>query len=225
MRQRQSTRSWRRRNRATDSAGTWARLDSIAVEPSRAVWTVPNVISMVRIVLVVAFGVLLVTNQDGWAIAALAAAGVSDFFDGFLARRWHQVTVLGRLLDPAADRLLTIVVVLGLALRTIIPWWLVVILLLRDIVVGLALLWGRARGVGSSQVTFIGKTATFALYVFLPLAYLGSERWDVLHTIAIVGASLSAVVYWIAGLGYLADIRARVEAASRADAADEAPNV
>ena len=180
--------------------------------PSDDVWTIPNVISMVRIALIVVFSVLLVNENDGWAIAALAAAGISDFLDGYLARRWNQVTKLGRVLDPTADRLLTIAVVLGLGLRGIVPWWLVAVLFARDIVVGVALLYARSRGVESPQVTMTGKWATALLYVFLPLAYLAyvffpAQEW--LHTVAIIGGAAAAVVYWLAGLGYVRDVRSR----------------
>lgn len=174
------------------------------------VWTIPNVISAFRIVLIVVFSLLLATHHDAWAIAALTVAGVSDFLDGYLARRWNQVTALGRVLDPAADRILTVAVVLGLALRSIIPWWLVVILLLRDVVVGVALLVANRRGIASSQVTFVGKLATFLLYLFLPLAYVGFERWDVVHTVAIIGSVGAAVLYWWAGIGYVRDLRMRL---------------
>jgi cardiolipin synthase len=183
-----------------------------SAEPSDDIWTIPNVISMVRIVLIFVFTWLLVTEHDGWAIVALSAAGISDFLDGYLARRWGQVTKLGRVLDPTADRLLTFAVVLGLGIRGIIPWWLVGVLFARDIVVGIALLWARSRHVDAPQVTMTGKWATGLLYVFLPLAYLavvafpGSE-W--LHTVAIVGAAAAAVVYWAAGLGYVRDVRNR----------------
>lgn len=182
---------------------------------SDAVCTVPNMISAVRIALIVVFAVLLAAEQDAWAIAALAAAAVSDFLDGFLARRWGQVTRLGRLLDPAADRLLTIAVVLGLALRGIIPWWLVIVLLVRDVVVGVALLVAHYRHVESSQVTRVGKTATFGLFVFLPGAYLAAVAapeiaW--IHAIAIAGASVAGVLYWYAGVGYVRDLRDRARA-------------
>lgn len=193
-----------------DPPGTRASAHSGEQPPvSTAVWTIPNAISALRIVLIGVFVVLLASGHDAWAIAALAVAGVSDFLDGYLARRWNQVTALGRVLDPAADRLLTIAVVLGLALRSIIPWWLVALLLARDIVVGIALLIGKRRGVESAQVTFSGKLATLLLYVFLPLAYIGYDRWDVVHGVAIVGAVASAAVYWWAGLGYVVDIRRR----------------
>lgn len=166
-------------------------------------WTVPNIITMGRIALIVVFGVLLVLELDGWAIAALAVAGISDFFDGYLARRWNQTTELGRILDPAADRTLTVVVVLGLALRGIIPWWLVGILLARDVIVGIALLIGKRKGNEAPQVTFVGKSATFGLFVALPLAFLAHGRWDAVHTIAILLAVAAAVLYWWSGAGYV----------------------
>ena len=181
-------------------------------EPSDAVWTVPNAISALRIVLIVVFAVLLVAHQDAWAIATLAVAGVSDFLDGYLARRWNQVTKLGRILDPTADRMLTIAVVLGLGIRGIIPWWLVSVLLARDVVVGIALLYGRSRGAESPQVTLVGKWATGLLYFFLPLAYLADvafDDWPWLHTVAIAGATFCAVLYWAAGIGYIKDVRQR----------------
>lgn len=169
--------------------------------------TLPNAITMVRLALIVAFGVLLVQGHDAWAITALAVAGASDFLDGYLARRLGQTSALGRFLDPAADRLLTVVVVLGLAWRDIIPWWLVGALLARDLVMGLALLWLRGRRGAAPAVTFLGKSATAALYVFLPLSYLAYGRWDAVHTVAIVGAAVAAAAYWGSAVQYLAEIR------------------
>lgn len=173
---------------------------------SSAVWTVPNGISMARIVLIAVFGWLIVAGYDLWAIVTLVVAGVSDFLDGYLARRWQQVTKLGGILDPTADRLLTIVVVLALAIRGVIPWWLLAVLFARDIVVGIALLYARRRRINVPEVTFVGKAATFALYFFLPLAFLAFERWDTVHLIAIVGATATAVLYWISGVFYVTDV-------------------
>lgn len=183
--------------------------DTVARAPRglRAQLTVPNAITFTRIALIVVFGVLLVSRHDGWAITALAVAGVSDFLDGYLARKLNQTSTLGRVLDPAADRLLTVVVVLGLAWRDIIPWWLLAVLLARDVVMGLALLWLRRRTKETPIVTFLGKAATFALYVFLPLSYLAYERWDVVHAIAIWGATAAAIAYWASAVQYLSQVR------------------
>jgi cardiolipin synthase len=178
-----------------------------ATEASDRIATVPNAISAFRIALIVAFAVCLATQRDGWAIAALAVAGVSDFFDGFLARRWNQTTRLGTILDPAADRLLTVVMVVGLPLRGVIPWWLAGVLAARDVVVGIALLAGKRRGLAVPKVTFAGKSATFGLYVFLPLAYLAWHRWDAVWVAGIVGAVVAATLYWISGIGYVLEVR------------------
>lgn len=175
-----------------------------------AIWTVPNIISMMRIVLIGVFGWLIIAGHDLWAIGALVVAGVSDFVDGYLARKWNQMTHLGRVLDPAADRMLTIVVVLALAVRGVIPWWLVAILLARDVVMGVALLVARRHRIESPQVVYIGKVATFALYVFLPFAFLAYDRWDTVHTIAIVGACAATVLYWGSAIYYVRDIAARI---------------
>ena len=191
-------------------------------EPSDAIWTIPNAISAARIVLIVVFAVLLVTHHDGWAITALAVAGVSDFLDGYLARRWNQVTKLGRILDPTADRMLTIAVVLGLGLRGIIPWWLVAVLFARDIMMGFALLYARKHHIATPQVTMLGKWATGLLYFFLPLAYLAAVAFEDspwLHTVAIVGATLTAVAYWGSAIGYVKDLRHRA-----ADVPDQGHN-
>lgn len=191
--------------------------DAASVPSWRENLTIPNAITGVRLVLIVAFGVLLARGDDAWAITVLAVAGVSDFLDGYLARRLKQSSPWGRVLDPAADRLLTVVVVVGLAWRGIIPWWLVAVLLVRDVVVGIALWWLARKGGQAPAVTFTGKSATFGLYVFLPLAYLAHDRWPAVIVVALVGASLSAILYWASAVQYLTRIR-RAGAAAAASA-------
>ncbi len=182
---------------APHHSASWWRLNA----------TLPNAITAVRIVLIVVFVVLLGRHEDAWAITALGIAGVSDFLDGYLARRLGQTTALGRFLDPAADRLLTVAVVVGLAWRDIVPWWLVGILLARDAVIAIALLWLAWRRLATPTVTFLGKSATAALYVFLPLSYLAYERWDATHTVALWGVVAAAVAYWGSAAQYLAQAR------------------
>ena len=100
-------------------------------------------------------------------------SGITDFLDGWLARRLGQQTVVGQILDPVADRLYILAVVVGLALRDVIPWWMAISLPLRD-----ALMWGlvpllRTRGYSALPVHFLGKAATFNLLYAFPLLLLG----------------------------------------------------
>lgn len=166
--------------------------------------TLPNLITVTRMALMVVFVVLLARHDDAWALTALAVAGATDFLDGYLARRLGQTSELGRMLDPAADRLLTIAVVVGLAWRDIVPWWLVAVLLVRDLVLAVALLRLARRKLPTPVVTFLGKSATAALYVFLPLSYLAFDRWDAVHSVALWGAAAAAVAYWGSAVQYLA---------------------
>ena len=111
------------------------------------VWTVPNLLSVARLLGVPLFlWLVLGPEEDGLALLVLMVSGVTDFLDGWLARRLDQASKLGQILDPVADRLYILAVVVGLGLREIVPWWVVVILPLRDL-----LLWGlvpllRTRG-------------------------------------------------------------------------------
>ena len=188
---------------------------------SSRVLTIPNVISFARLLLVPVFAVLLATGNDGWAFVVLAASAASDWLDGVLARRLGQVSRLGQLLDPAADRLFIVVTLVALAWRDIIPWWLLVVLVLRDVVpvwlvvvlvsrdVLLAcLLPVLARhGYGPLPVHIAGKAGTFALLYAFPLLLL-SEWSSWLGTVAgVFGwafALWGVALYWFAGGLYLA---------------------
>ncbi len=170
------------------------------------VWTLPNVISLVRLAGVPVFlWLVLGPEADGWALLLLMLSGVTDWLDGYLARRLGQYSRLGEILDPVADRLYILAVVVGLALRDIIPWWVAVILPLRDL-----LLWGlvpflRTRGYSALPVHFLGKAATFNLLYAFPLLLLG-EGSGVVATLAEVFGWAFAVwgigLYWWAGILY-----------------------
>jgi cardiolipin synthase len=92
--------------------------------------------------------------------------------DGKLARRWNQVTRLGQALDPIADRMYTLAAVAGLLARGILPWWLVVIMLTRDLLMAVNIGVIRRSGYGSFEVNFTGKAATFCLMYAFPLLLL-----------------------------------------------------
>lgn len=141
--------------------------------PNR-VFTVPNVLSAVRLLLIPVFiYLLLVAHATEWAIAILMFSGFSDWADGKLARVLNQYSKLGELLDPAVDRLYLVVVPITLAVAGIVPWWFIVALIVRDGLLAAALPVLRSRGLTALPVLYVGKAATFALMSGLPLVMFG----------------------------------------------------
>jgi cardiolipin synthase (CMP-forming) len=205
-------------------AGAVARHDE---PPGQSrIWTVPNVISMARLAGVPVFLWLVLGPQaDGWAVGLLIAAGVSDWLDGKIARAWNQQSRLGQVLDPAADRLYIAATLVGLAVRAIIPWWLVGLLVAREMVLVVALLVLRRFGYPPLQVSFLGKAATACLLYAFPLLFLGAHAGTPAQIARIVGwafAIWGSVLYWWAAGLYLAQARSlisRVRAEAIADSA------
>jgi cardiolipin synthase (CMP-forming) len=179
------------------------------------VLTIPNAISAARLAGVPVFLWLVLgprtATADYWAVALLIAAGVSDWLDGKIARALNQGSRLGQVLDPAADRLYIAATIIALAVRGIIPWWLVALLGFRELVVGGALAVLKRRvGFGTLQVSLVGKTATLCLLYAFPLLFLGDHPgWG--GTLArVVGwafAVWGTVLYWWAAMLYLIQVR------------------
>ena len=169
------------------------------------IWTVPNVISFIRLLFVPVFFWLLVSGQDGPALAVLIIATASDFIDGFIARSFNQVTRLGALLDPASDRLFITASVLGLAIRGMIPLPLLVVVIARDVLLLAIVLIRGVRIADFPRVNFVGKTATFVLFVAFPVIVLSHVIPSAATALAILGWILGAsgaVLYWVAGFTY-----------------------
>jgi cardiolipin synthase len=152
------------------------------------------------------FGVLIVDGRDLAALVVLLLAGASDYVDGLLARRWGQVTRLGQLLDPAADRLYVTAALLGLGWREVLPWWLVGAVVLRELILTLNVLVLRRHGLSSLPPHLLGKAATFVLLVALPLLLLAETAEAVAVVVRPVAWALvlwGTLLYWWAGIGYL----------------------
>ncbi|MET1019631.1 MAG: CDP-alcohol phosphatidyltransferase family protein [Microterricola sp.] len=175
-------------------------------ELSNRVFTVPNILSFGRLLLVPVFLVLLMQGRDAAALTVLVISSLTDFLDGYIARRFNQMSRLGQLLDPAADRLYIFAAIIGLASRELVPWWLVAVIVGRDVlllVLGIVL---ANYGYGPLPVHLLGKVATFALFLGMPLIMLGLAvpalapfSQPIAWAITLWGAFL----YWWAGAIYL----------------------
>ncbi len=149
-------------------------------DPADRLLTIPNLLSVLRLAGVPLFLYLLLgPRADGWALLVLVFAGLSDWLDGKLARWLDQMSNLGALLDPAADRLYVFCTLLAFVLRDIVPLWVALVLVGREVVVGICLLILRQRGWGPFEVTYLGKAATFNLLYAFPLLLLaqGDSAW------------------------------------------------
>ncbi|NDJ87671.1 CDP-alcohol phosphatidyltransferase family protein [Mycolicibacter kumamotonensis] len=161
------------------------------------VLTVPNVISLARLGLIGAFlYLLLVARADGPAVAILMLSGFSDWADGKLARLLDQSSALGALLDPAIDRLYMVAVPVAFGLHGLVPWWIIGVLLARDVLLAAVLPVLRSRGLTALPVTYIGKAGTFALMSAFPLILLG--QWDALASRVVLSVGWAFLIW---GLG------------------------
>ena len=140
--------------------------------------TVPNALSFLRLLGVPLFlWLLLGPRADGWALVVLMASGITDWLDGRLARALDQYSRLGELLDPLADRLYTVATLVAFVIRGIVPWWVLVLIIGRDVVVSAALPLLRRKGYLAFPVLYIGKAATLNLLYAFPLLLLAQMDW------------------------------------------------
>lgn len=183
------------------------------------VWTVPNLLSALRLLLLPVFlWLVLGPEEDGLAVLVLVVSGLSDYLDGYAARKLDQTSRLGAILDPVADRLYILATVIGLAARDIIPLWLAIILPARDL-----FLWGlvpilRTRGYSALPVHFLGKAATAALLYAFPLLLLGDGEGVAAQAAQVFGwafAIWGVGMYWWAGLLYAWQVRTLVATTPR----------
>ena len=177
---------------------------------STSVVTLPNALSALRLVIVPVFLWAILTERDVLAIVLLVFSGASDYLDGKIARRYGLESRLGQLLDPVADRLYIASTLLGLALREIIPWWLVAVLFAREVFMLVLVLVAKRHGWFGLPVHFAGKAATFNLLYAFPLLLLAdgdSVAARVAEPIAWGFAWWGITLYWLSGILYLVQLR------------------
>lgn len=186
------------------------REDGAAEAVSTRVLTIPNILSMLRLVGVPLFLWAILTERDALALVLLMASGITDYLDGKIARQFGLVSRLGALLDPVADRLYIASTLFGLAWREVIPWWLVGVLVAREVFMVLVLAITRAHGMPPLPVHFVGKAATFNLLYAFPLLLLGAGDGTLATVARPIGwgfAWWGTALYWVAGILYAVQLR------------------
>jgi len=177
---------------------------------SQELKSVPNMLSILRLFLVPVFLWLLIADQFLIAFLVLMFASFTDWLDGFIARKFNQITSLGKILDPSADRLFILATLIGLTVSEIIPAWLAIVIVARDVLLLIGYPISASHGYGPLPVHFLGKAATFALLYALPLLLL-ADVWPsaeaVILPLAWGFAYWGIALYWVAGFVYLAQLR------------------
>ena len=177
----------------------------MSVVPSKRIWTIPNVLSFLRLGSVPVFIVLFVNERENAAVTLYAIAAWTDFFDGYLARRLDQVSELGVLLDPLADRVFITALTVALVATDVLPLWLAVAIVGRDVLLlGFFAVMER-RKIQRVEVNFTGKTATASLLfglTWLAVSETGFFLADIGDELGIAFTVLGAILYWVASFMY-----------------------
>ncbi|MCE7012074.1 CDP-alcohol phosphatidyltransferase family protein [Kibdelosporangium philippinense] len=171
------------------------------------IWTVPNALSVLRLAGVPLFlWLLLGPQEDGWAIVVFVVSGITDWLDGKIARWLNQMSKFGAMLDPLADRLYTLAAMVAFVVRDIVPLWVVLLVIGRDLAVLICLPLLRRAGYGPPEVLYLGKGATFVLLYAFPFLLLAQTDWavaGVAKPIAYAFLVWGIVLYVWAGLIYV----------------------
>jgi cardiolipin synthase len=180
------------------------------------IWTVPNVVTFVRLACIPLYVWLLFgADRQTWAALVLAVLGVTDWVDGYVARRFHQVTTLGKVIDPVADRVLVLTAVLTIMIHGAVPVWFGVATLAREVVVSGAVLLLASLGAARIDVLWVGKAGTFALMTAYPLFLVsdGTAGWQqVIRVAAWIIGVLGLTLAWIAAASYVPVARSALAA-------------
>jgi len=195
------------------AAGVGATPGRVTEDPSLGrILTVPNLITLVRLACIPVYVWLLFGAHRQTASALLLGVlGATDWIDGYVARRFHQVSTLGKIMDPVADRVLVVTAVITITVHGAVPVWFGVATLAREVVVSAAVLLLASLGAARIDVLWVGKAGTFALMFAYPAFLLsdGAASWQsALHVVAWVTGLLGLALAWVAACSYVPVARA-----------------
>lgn len=181
--------------------------DGYGPEARDIYFTVPNVISVLRVLSIPVITVLIAKHEMVAALTVLAISAISDGLDGLIARSFNQVSKIGQFLDPIADRLLIFCSTLALGIAGIIPWWMLIVVGARDLILAVLIVLLAQIGYGPLPVHFVGKTGT-ALLMLSIVALMFADLWqssaaELLHWCAYAAGIWGVGLYWTAGVIYL----------------------
>lgn len=165
--------------------------------------SIPNIITIIRILLTPLFVILLLRDLFGTALVVFAVAGISDGLDGFIARYFNQRTPLGAWLDPMADKLLLVSAFVALAILSIIPPWMAVVVIARDVIItlGIAVLTLTEKEY-EVRPSVVSKCTTTAQIITVMLSLFDPTR-SILASLHLPILWLTAILTMLSGLHYI----------------------
>lgn len=190
-----------------------------AQRPASSEWlTIPNAITLARLLLIVPVCWLLIQAPIGswWPVILMAVWASTDWIDGFLARKLGQSTRAGEILDPVADRLGSVAIVLSLAITGVVPWWVIAVIAAVDIVV--LIVAGPAALRGDIHVTQFGKVRTAVMFLAIVVLVFAATLVPAITSIGQWVLWLGTAMHVVAGIDYIVRVlRHRTRAATSDD--------
>jgi cardiolipin synthase len=175
---------------------------------SDKILTIPNLVSFVRLAAIPVFWWLLLAEDNVAAATILfAVVATTDWVDGYLARRLGQVSKLGKALDPVADRLMIASAVIAGLVAEIVPQWIGILLIAREIYMAIIALFLVFRGAGTLEVRRLGKLATLLVYSAIGWFYFAAIPFleTILLPLAWIAGVAGLAIYWVTAFQYTGD--------------------
>jgi cardiolipin synthase len=176
-------------------------------EPRAIILTWPNLLSVLRILSTPVIAVLVAHHHLIWSLIILALSAATDGVDGYIARRFNQVSQIGQILDPIADRLLIVCSTIALACVGVVPWWMIILIVVRELTLGIETLILANHDYGPLPVHFVGKSGTALTMISIPVLIISNVLPDrfffTIHGIGLALIIWGVALYWLAGVIYI----------------------